>query len=196
MSKFFSGRPAAVLAIAAVLLCGCSAPKAPARDLSAGGTCAEGEDIVVSTEGAAPVIDGGCGSVKIAASNVRGNIAEASAVEISADNVSMLGSAWGQVRVSGKNVTLNVDTVESLESRGDGFHLTNRESGDILLEADSATVNSDRVESLIINASSSTVVVDEITEAFEVHGDSNTVNWDSGLEKPSVDTGKNNTYSH
>lgn len=195
MSKFFSGPTAAVLAITAVLLCGCSASKAQERDLSQGGTCAAGEDIVISAEGATPVIEGDCGRVRIEAANISGNIAGASAVEINAENVTLLGAAWGQVQVGGKNVTLNVDKVDSLASRGDGFHLTNHELGDIVLEADSATINSDSLKSLIVKGSSSTVVVNEITEVFEVHGDSNTINWDSGLEKPSVDSGTNNTYS-
>ncbi|GAA1408018.1 hypothetical protein AUR04nite_28030 [Glutamicibacter uratoxydans] len=192
-----------ILAAAALLLAGCGGaeseakPEAAAqvRDLSNGGSCTDGEDIIIAANEATPVIEGACGSVKITGSGVRGNIAQADSVEITGSQVTLLGTQWGNAQITGEDVTLNVDELEKLDSQAKGTHLTGKNAGEVVLGADGAGVNADVVKVLKIDGSNATVLLDEISEVFEVHGNGNTINWSSGLEAPSVDTGTGNTYT-
>lgn len=202
--KFLPGTGGLLLVAASLMLSGCSGAStegsetiaaAPARDLSTGGNCTEGENIVIEADEATPVIEGQCGTVQITGNGVRGNIAQADTVEVTGSNATILGTQWGTADVKGEGVTLNVDELAKLESQAKGTHLTGKRVDEVILGADDASVNAVDAKVLKIDGNNATVLLDEISEAFEVHGDNNTVNWSSGLEAPSVDTGSGNTYT-
>ncbi len=191
-----------ILAAAALMLAGCGGAAseakpgaAQARDLSNGGSCADGENIIIAANEATPVIEGACGSVKITGSGVRGNITQADSVEIAGSQVTLLGAQWGSAQITGEDAALNVDELEKLDSQAKGTHLTGKKAGEVILGADGAGVNADVVKELKIDGSNATVLLDEISEVLEVRGNGNTINWSSGLEAPSVDTGTRNTYT-
>lgn len=166
------------------------------RDLSEGGSCVDGEDIVIAAAGSSAVIDGPCGAVTISGADFGGNIESAESVEVSGANASVLGAEWGEARVLADGVTLNVDSVQRLVTEAAGTHLTTQRAGELVIDGDGATVNGDEAERVMLNANDATVVLTAITGALEVHGDRNTVNWTSGVEAPTADTGAENVYTH
>lgn len=171
-------------------------PQAGGRDLSEGGSCVDGEDIVIAAAGSSAVVDGPCGTVTISGADFGGNIESAESVEVSGANASVLGAEWGEARVLADGVTLNVDSVQRLVTEAAGTHLTTQRAGELVIDGDGATVNGDEAERVMLNANDATVVLTAITGALEVHGDRNTVNWTSGVEAPTADTGAENVYTH
>lgn len=171
-------------------------PQAGGRDLSEGGSCVDGEDIVIAAAGSSAVVDGPCGTVTISGADFGGNIESAESVEVSGANASVLGAEWGEARVLADGVTLNVDSVQRLVTEAAGTHLTTQRAGELVIDGDGATVNGGEAERVMLNANDATVVLTAITGALEVHGDRNTVNWTSGVEAPTADTGAENVYTH
>ncbi|GLU91289.1 hypothetical protein [Agromyces sp. NBRC 114283] len=171
-------------------------PQAGGRDLSEGGSCVDGEDIVIAAAGSSAVVDGPCGTVTISGADFGGNIESAESVEVSGANASVLGAEWGEALVLADGVTLNVDSVQRLVTEAAGTHLTTQRAGELVIDGDGATVNGDEAERVMLNANDATVVLTAITGALEVHGDRNTVNWTSGVEAPTADTGAENVYTH
>lgn len=171
-------------------------PQAGGRDLSEGGSCVDGEDIVIAAAGSSAVVDGPCGTVTISGADFGGNIESAESVEVSGANASVLGAGWGEARVLADGVTLNVDSVQRLVTEAAGTHLTTQRAGELVIDGDGATVNGDEAERVMLNANDATVVLTAITGALEVHGDRNIVNWTSGVEAPTADTGAENVYTH
>ncbi|MCD1572646.1 hypothetical protein [Agromyces mediolanus] len=173
-------------------------PQAGGRDLSEGGSCVDGEDIVIAAAGSSAVVDGPCGTVTISGADFGGNIESAESVEVFGANASVLGAEWGEARVLADGVTLNVDSVQRLVTEAAGTHLTTQRAGEIVIDGDGdgATVNGGEAERVMLNANDATVVLTAITGALEVHGDRNIVNWTSGVEAPTADTGAENVYTH
>lgn len=171
-------------------------PQAGGRDLSEGGSCVDGEDIVIAAAGSSAVVDGPCGTVTISGADFGGNIESAESVEVSGANASVLGAEWGEARVLADGVTLNVDSVQRLVTEAAGTHLTTQRAGELVIDGDGATVNGGEAERVMLNANDATVVLTAITGALEVHGDRNIVNWTSGVEAPTADTGAENVYTH
>ncbi|MFD6056164.1 hypothetical protein [Agromyces sp. NPDC060279] len=165
------------------------------RDLSQGGSCVDGEDIVIAAAASTAVVDGPCGTVTITGADFAGNIDSAETVEISGPNASVLGAEWGEVRVLAEGVTLNVDSVQRLVTEAAATHLTNVSAGELVIEADGATINGGEVVRLMLDANDATAVLTRISETLEVHGDRNTVNWNEGVEAPAADTGADNVYT-
>lgn len=166
------------------------------RDLSEGGSCVDGEDIVIAAAGSSAVVDGPCGAVTISGADFGGNIESAESVEVSGANASVLGAEWGKARVLADGVTLNVDSVQRLVTEAAGTHLTTQRAGELVIDGDGATVNGGEAERVMLNANDATVVLTAITGALEVHGERNIVNWTSGVEAPTADTGAENVYTH
>ncbi|GGR28984.1 hypothetical protein GCM10010196_23570 [Agromyces mediolanus] len=166
------------------------------RDLSEGGSCVGGEDIVIAADGSSAVVDGPCGTVTITGADFGGNIESAESVEVSGANASVLGTEWGEARVLADGVTLNVDSLQRLVTEAAGTHLTTQRAGELVIDGDGATVNGGEAERVALNASDATVVLTAITGALEVHGDRNIVNWATGVEAPTADTGAENVYTH
>lgn len=93
---------------------------AGSREVDGTWTCTDGENISVSTDGVAPLIDGPCGTVTITGDNVHAQIGDAGTVAVSGANADLRGQDWGTLTVTGDDSTLNVATVGTLTVTGDG----------------------------------------------------------------------------
>lgn len=187
-----------VAAVAGAIVCtGCSggSDSAGVRDLSAGGTCAAGENITVNTRDAAPVITGECGNVAASADAVRGNVESASAVTITGTGTTLLGEKWGTLAIAGAGSGANIDQADQVTVGADNTRITGKDLGSVTVDGNAGTINADRIGTLIVNGDGNTVLVSGDIDRLEVHGDNNTFNWDGGVPKPTTDMGSGNTYT-
>lgn len=89
------------------------------RDVSAGTTCADGEDVTVSSDDAVPMVEGRCGTVTIDGDGVHGYVEHAESVLISGDNTSVRGTDWGSLSIDGDQNTVLSGSVGHLVVTGD-----------------------------------------------------------------------------
>lgn len=164
------------------------------RDLSEGGTCSAGEEIVIGVDKSSPVIEGDCGVVTVLASGVTGNIALAEQVVVLGEGSSLLGESWKEAVAEGAKSTMNVDEMGAVTVVGDESHVTTKTAGTIIVTGDDITVNANDISSLISTGNGAKVVVSGEITALEVLGDKGTYNWSNGVEKPDTDEGSNNTF--
>ncbi|MFZ2239830.1 MAG: hypothetical protein WAV90_09850 [Gordonia amarae] len=169
-------------------------PGSGSRDLSGGGTCSAGEDIVIATVGASPIISGDCGTISVSADKVRGNIESAAEVTISGSDVTLLGETWGTVTIEGAGSGTNVDRIDRLTLTAANTRVTGTHIGTATVDGDGGTINTDGIGTLTLNGDRSTIIVAGAIDGLEVHGSNNTVNWSEGVRRPATDTGKSNTY--
>jgi len=164
------------------------------RDLSDGGTCTTGEEVIIGVDQSSPVIDGECGVVTVLASEVTGNIAQAEQVVILGEGSTLLGESWKEAVAEGAKSTMNVDDMGAVTVVGKSSHVTTKTAGTMIVTGDDITVNANDISSLISTGNSVKVVVSGEIAALEVLGDKGTYNWSGGVEKPDSDEGSGNMF--
>ena len=107
---------------------------ATVTDLSGGGTCADGQDVTIDTDGASPTITGNCGVVTITGSKVDGDIEDADKVVVRGDNAILRGRDWDELVIEASNTSINVDALDEVNVIGSDVQITDQEIDDIIID--------------------------------------------------------------
>lgn len=120
-----------------------SLPLPGSRDVSSGTTCVDGENITISVDNVAPIVEGECGTVTVTASSVEGHVESALTVRMTGQNNSLLGEDWGTLSLDGQNSTVNVDNIGTLTVNGDANIVLGNTFDHIRVHGDSNVLNWD-----------------------------------------------------